>query len=71
MKSFRVWIRQFQSKCNPIGDLACDIRDDPTFPKSSDHGTISKYLHECNVCDDCISTFDDAWMKFVFDKENV
>ena len=64
MKTFRVWIRQFEGNDNAMGDLAHDIADDHEFPKKNDYDEFLIYLEMKNACFACIETFKTAWKKY-------
>lgn len=64
MKTFRVWIRQFEGDDNPMGDLSQDIKNDREFPKINDYDEILSYLRIKNACFACIQTFQKAWKDY-------
>ena len=64
MKTFRVWIRQFDGDNTAFGDLADDIKDDRNFPKINDYDEILSYLKRKNACSACIDTVKTAWMQY-------
>ena len=69
MKTFRVWIRQFDKDNFPIGDLSRDIADDSDFPKKNDYDEILSYLEMENACFACLETYKSAW-KMYWNKNN-
>lgn len=62
--SYRKWIIKFAEEESHIGDLARDIRADPSFPKIPDRGIIKKYLANIGACENALIAFDKSWWEF-------
>jgi uncharacterized protein YozE (UPF0346 family) len=67
---FKQWLKQYKDADCPIGYLARDAMDDKTFPHDlgknmkTRHDRIRYYLESVNACDDCLDTFEEAWMEY-------
>ncbi|KPN97744.1 sterile alpha motif-like domain-containing protein [Lysinibacillus sp. ZYM-1] len=61
---FKTWIQQFINEDNPIGDLARDNEQDPSFPDSNSYNELYDYLYSQNASELCLLSFDKAWQLY-------
>lgn len=59
--TFKKWILQYINEDSPIGDLARDNKQDPTFPDSDSYNELYDYLISQNASYLCLQSFDKAW----------
>ncbi|MFC9540816.1 YozE family protein [Lysinibacillus sp. NPDC056959] len=62
--NFKKWLNQFEYDDSPIGDLARDNKQDPTFPDSNSYNELYHYLFLQNASYLCLQSFDKAWQLF-------
>lgn len=63
-QTFKHWIKRYENRYNPMGDLARDIADDSEFPDTADLRVISLYLIRQTPCPDCIKVFRIACKRY-------
>jgi uncharacterized protein YozE (UPF0346 family) len=69
--TFYQWLKVFRREDNPVGDLARDVLEDPTFPKrATSREDILEYLKSGDrdknpmkgaACRGALDAFDKAW----------
>lgn len=62
--TFKKWLQQFIKEDNPIGDLARDNEQDPTFPDTNSYNEMYDYLFSQNASDLCLQSFDKAFQLY-------
>lgn len=62
--NFKKWLKQFVNEESPIGDLARDNEQDPTFPDSYSYKKISAHLEGQNASRLCMESFENAWQLY-------
>jgi uncharacterized protein YozE (UPF0346 family) len=68
MLHFKMWIvRRYATQENPIGDLARDIAEDYSFPRSKGREYMRSYLKSRGACPGCMTAFAEAWD--IYEKE--
>lgn len=61
MRSFKTWIRQFESEDSYIGDLAKDMRRDKEFPVTRDWRSMLRHLENKHACREAKEAFVSAY----------
>ena len=62
--TFNRWLKQFNNEDSPIGDLARDNNQDPTFPNSYSYKKIRVHLESQNASELCMESFQNAWTRY-------
>jgi len=67
--NFKTWVLQYTNESTPRRDLACDIRNDKTFPEDyTDPDKIEAYIRSRNVMVDssvACKVFRRVWNQYV------
>lgn len=62
--TFKKWLRQYLLQQSPIGDLARDNEQDPSFPDSYSYMKNRDYLERQHASRLCMESFEDAWRRY-------
>ncbi len=66
MMTFKEWLINFKDVEKPIGDLACDILEDPEFPDTNDYDKLFTYLaFQAGSHEVVVETFKKAWQQYL------
>ena len=63
-RTFKQWVKRYENRDNPMGDLARDIADDSEFPDTTDLAVISFYLMRQHPCQNCVDVFRTACKRY-------
>ncbi len=63
-KTFIEWLEQFIEREIPFGDLARDMRDDFSLPKSNKRSDFEWHLSKYNACINANSTLEKAFDEY-------
>jgi len=61
---FVKWLKKYEGKDNPNGDLYYDINRDESFPYDDSYEKVIAYLNARFACDKCIEVFKRAWKRY-------
>lgn len=63
--TFTKWLMQQCDRHDWIADLACDARDDKTWPKSATkYKDINAHLRNQQACNEALLAFHEAWIEW-------
>ena len=63
--AFHAWLLQQTDRRDAVGDLAFDVRQDPTFPKRARRlATVAGYLRAQGACPLVLRAAEQAWREW-------
>jgi uncharacterized protein YozE (UPF0346 family) len=64
--TFHQWLLSQRDRDDPIGDLACGVEGDKTFPQSANYQEIrSHLLDNCHARAGALDAFNEAYIEYL------
>lgn len=62
--TFKLWLSQFQTHDNPIGDLADDVARDRSAPEENNYVAWRNHMSNRQACPGALRTLRAAWRRY-------
>jgi uncharacterized protein YozE (UPF0346 family) len=63
---FKEWLLRLVDESSPVGHLACDVRDDDTWPDDEPESfeLLAEYLESQGAIPAAVDAFEEAWRRY-------